>query len=472
MTRSVSARLLSLAVVCLAGCAGLGPTAGDTTPPNVNPAWSAALAYQLPAADDTVPPLRERISDPQLATLVTTALTANVDTQIARERIVEARALAGLDQAELRLQLAVDAGVTDQRLSENGVLPAGRIPGFEPNQTLYEAGFDASWELDLFGRRGAVRDRAALRVALQETELADTEASLVAEIVRRYVEYNQYAAELALLDIVVQKQRALFDATVQRRDHGEASDYDVALAKAELAAAQTRVPGVRRAQRIAHHRLAVLTGQAPAALTIEPAPPGTAPWSQAMVIDATPSSILRRRPDVRVAEIRYAQSVRDSDLARLDFYPKVTLFAAAGPEATSRGDLTDSASLASAIGALFEWAVLDGGRRQANLDATESREAQSALAYRRSVLSALEELENAAVLVTEAESQYEVQAKLLSTREQLADAARRRFEGGTVSLLTILESERDLADARIEANRAHAKRHTEVLALEKALGSI
>lgn len=427
---------------------------------------------QLPAADDTVPRLRERISDPQLATLVTTALAVNIDTQIARERIVEARALVGLDQADLGLQLAIDAGVTDQRLSENGVLPAGRVPGFEPNQTLYEAGFDASWELDLFGRREAVRDRAVLRVALQTTELADTEASLVAEIIRRYVEYNQHAAERALLDTVVQKQRLLLNATSQRRDHGEASEYDVALAKAQLAAAKARAPGVDRAQRIAHHRLAILTGQAPAALTIEPTQLATTPWSHASVMDATPSSILRRRPDVRLAEIRYAQSVRDSDLSRLDFYPKLTLFAAVGPESTTRGDLTDSASLASAIGALFEWAVLDGGRREANLKVSESREAQSALAYRRSVLNALEELENAAVLVTEAESQYEVQAELLSTREQLADMARRRFEGGTVSLLTILESERDLADAMIEANRAQAKRYTEALALEKALGSI
>ena len=472
MTRSLSSRLLSFAVIGLAGCSGLGPAPGDITPPDADLAWSTELTSQLPTAGDTVPPLRERISDPQLVTLVATALAANVDTQMARERIVEARALVGLDQAELGLQLTVEGGVTDQSLSENGVLPAGRIPGFEPDQTLYEAGFDASWELDLFGRRGAIRDRAALRVALQATELADTEASLVAEIIRRYVEYNQHAAERALLDTVVQKQRSLLDAMSRRRDHGESSDYDVALAKAQLIAAQARTPAVDRAQRIAHHRLAILTGQAPAALTIQPATLTTAPWSQAIVMDATPSSILRRRPDVRLAEIRYAQSVRDSDLARLDFYPKVTLFAAVGPESTSRRNLTDSASLASAIGALFEWAVLDGGRRDANLDAAESREAQSALAYRRSVLSALEELENAAVLVSEAESQYEVQAELLSTREQLADMARRRFEGGTVSLLTILESERDLADAMIEANRAQARRHTEALALEKALGSI
>ena len=152
MTRSIVTHLLSLAAMALAGCSGLGPTPGDTTPPDVSAPWSAALTSQLPVADGTVPPLRERISDPQLAALVTTALAENVDTQIARERIVEARALVGLDQAGLGLQLGVDAGVTDQRLSENGVLPAGRIPGFEPNQTLYEAGFDASWELDLFGR--------------------------------------------------------------------------------------------------------------------------------------------------------------------------------------------------------------------------------------------------------------------------------------------------------------------------------
>ncbi|MEM6483391.1 MAG: TolC family protein [Pseudomonadota bacterium] len=305
--------LVVMTSMALAGCVGIG----DTAPPEAPFEWSESLREVLPAAEAPVRPRRERITDPQLAALVDKALADSLDVQTARDRINEARALAGVDLSQFRLQLGVSAGATEQQLSENGLLPAGRIPGFETDQTIYEAGFDASWELGLLGRRATVADLGALRVAAPELELAGVEASLVAEIVRRYIEHQRTVSEQTLLGTIVDRSQALLEATQKRRDHGEASDFDVELASAQLMAARARLPGAQRAQRVAAHRLVTLTGQPPSALSLASAEGATAAWTLGTSLEATTSDVLRRRPDIRLAEVRYAQSVRDLDLARL-----------------------------------------------------------------------------------------------------------------------------------------------------------
>lgn len=456
----------------LAGCAALGPSPGDTMPPAVELAWSETLRERLPVTETPVTPLRERITEPQLAALVESALAANVDVSIARQRIAEARALAGVELAGFRPQLSVSASVTDQQLSENGLLPAGRIPGFEADQTIYEAGFDASWELDLFGRRRVTDDLGALRIAEAEFELVGAEDSLVAEITRNWLEYQSATAEVALLDIIVDRQQALFDATERRRRGGEASDFDVELARAQLMATQARLPSATRAKALARNRLAVLMGQSPAALTLPAVDVTGPPWRAATAIDVTLSDVLRRRPDVRAAEVRYAQAARNSDLARLEFYPRLTLFASAGPESTSTSNLTDSASLATAIGGLIDWAIFDGKRRRLQRDAATSRQAEAALAYRGVVLAAASDIESSAVRLATSSAEAAQQRAIAESRQRLSEMAQRRFDGGTVPVMTLLEAERDWADARIALVRLQTRAMIESLALQKALGVI
>lgn len=459
----------------LSGCANLGDKPGPTTPAEVDIEWTDALQKRLPPMEGTLLPLRDRITDPELQSLIAAALDGNVTLQTARERIREARLLANIDLSRFRPQLAAAASVTDQTLSENGLLPAGRIPGFESDQTIYEFAFDASWEIDLFGRRAVTEDLGELRVLAQQSELVSVEDSLVVEVVRRYIEYQHAAHEATLLETLIDKQARMLAATQRRFEQGEASDIDVKTSEVELLAIQARQPAIAQSQTLAQFRLAILVGQAPASLALAQAVPDsleTGPWTSVGALDTTHTDALRRRPDIRLAEIRYAQARRESDLTTLEFYPRITLFGSIGPESTNSSTLTDAASLASALGGLIEWALFDGGRRKFQREASELQITQAELAYRDSVLNAAEDIESNIVTLSNTEMEYVRYARIAETLGDIFAMTERRFAGGELSRVSVLQAEREWLEAKIVRDQLNAKRLLDLLALEKSLGAI
>ncbi|MEL7311552.1 MAG: TolC family protein [Pseudomonadota bacterium] len=459
----------------LGGCTGLSGSHQSTAPAEVTIEWTDALQKRIPSIDSAVPPLRDRITEPELQSIIAAALDGNLDLKVARARIREARLLARVDVSRFRPQLATAASITDQTLSENGVLPAGRIPGFESDQTIYEAAFDASWEIDLFGRRDITEDLGELRVLAQQSELASVEDSLVVEVVRRYVEYQQAAHEAALLDSLIDRQITILAATQRRFEQGEASDVDVKMSEVELLAIQARRPAIAQAQTLAQFRLAILAGQSPGSMAATPVVADSlakGPWTSVDALDTTHTDALRRRPDIRLAEIRYAQAVRESDLATLEFYPRITLFGSIGPESTNSSTLTDAASLASALGGLVEWALFDGGRRRFQREASLSQTAQAELAYRDSVLNAAEDIESNVVTLSNTEMEYVRYARIAETLGDIFAMTERRFVGGELSRVSVLQAEREWLEARIVRDQLNTKRLLDLLALEKSLGAI
>ncbi len=462
---------LTLAVaLLLTGCATSGPEPTPSLAAISPVAWSSYLDEVATPSMARPGPVWTRLNDPVLNALVAKAEAANPEIASAASRVREARARQRADLATLGGQVGLSSSVAAQRQTETGTFPVDRIPGFDTEYVLYDVHFDAAWELDLFGRKQARRDIAAARLASEQERFDDVRTSLLADLARAYVEYRGTQTEMALLETIIERQQSLFDAQTFRREQGEASDLQVERARAQLIEYQTRRPALVASHRAALYRLARLSSMEVAQVeTLLTAPQGLPDMDMAVMVDL-PSNVLRQRPDIRMAERNYVVAARRSDLARLDLYPNVTLFASAGPSTIELGDLIDPASLALSLGAMVDWTVLDGGRKAALADASDEQRIQAEQAYRSTVLDALTEIETRYAQYRETQHELTLRARSAKTRSTLADMAHARFEGGTGTQVDILETERDAADAKLAVTRLQTNAFVQLIALEKALG--
>ncbi|MEM5518136.1 TolC family protein [Henriciella sp. AS95] len=465
MTRPIL--IASLALMTTA-CASMQHEPAPALEAETGPVWTEYLQASAIHASETAPPVWETLDDPVFQSLLARLDDSNLDLAVARTRLAEARAIQRADEAGLGPVVGRSASVTAQRISETGSLPAGQIPGFETEQILYEAGFDASWEIDFFGRKDAQRALSAANVALAEEQVDAVRFALKADLMRAYVDAIASQREYALIQQATERQKALFDAAITRREYGEASDLDVERAEAALIAYRTRIAPLESAARTSLYRLAVLVGEAPG--TFQVTLPGDLPAMAPLAIDLN-STLLRQRSDVRQAEIAYVQAARASDIAELDLYPRFSLFGGGGPGTTDFAKFLDPASLALNLGAMVDWTLFDGGRKAALAEASTSRLDRAEAEYSAAVLSAMQDIETSAATWLKARAVLAEQEKATLTRARLAQMATARFDAGTGTRIGILEAERDLAEARLAEADAKAGELTARIALDKALGS-
>lgn len=466
-----SAALQLALALSLGACASLRPEPAPALEPVSDMAWTEWLSASGLVSETEAPPLWQRLDDPVFEELVAAALENNPNLAIMSSRLREARAMERADLAALGPQIALSGSASAQRMSENGTLPVGKIPGLETEQVLYDVGFDAGWELDLFGRNAVRTEAAEARTRRAEASLKIMRASLLADLTRGYLGLRGVQAERALYETILDRQRQLTDAIRVRRDAGEASDLDLLRAETQLAEFQSRLPSLDADIRGRIYQLAVLTGAAPSALDryLEPAA-GLPRVHQPLAVRIS-SQALRQRPDVREAEQAYVLAARQQDLAELDLYPSVMLVASAGPSATDLADILDPASLAGNVSALLDWTLFDGGRRDALADAAGEQRIQAELAYRASVLAAMEETEAAAARYAATQGELVQRRAVTAGRAEIARMAEVRFEGSTGTLLDVLETQRDAADAEIARVRTETRLLIEEVALEKAAGA-
>lgn len=458
---------IALSAVLITACTTWQPEPAPALETAKADAWTDALKEAVPAGDERRQPFWRRSEDDTLMALIGRVETANPDLEEVRARLAEARAIERADRAGLGPRVETDAQVTAQRQSETGQIPVGRIPGYETEQVLYEAGFDASWELDLFGRKDTQRALSAARTALAEERLSGARFSLEAEAARAYVDTIAARLTLEALTRAAARQNDIFEGVAVRRAHGEASDFDVERVSGQLAEYEARFAPAEQDLAIARYRLARLTGQAPSAFDADL--PEELPDPDPVRLDFS-SDVLRQRSDVREAELAYVRAARESELAELDLYPRFTLFGGGGPSTTELSDFLDPASLALNLGAMVDWTLYDGGRREAQADAAEARLIQAQARYRSTVLSAMEEIEAAAVRYLKTGEQLDKRETVTASRARIAEMAGKRLEGGTGTLIEVLETERDLAEAELSEARVRAALLTARIALEKALG--
>jgi NodT family efflux transporter outer membrane factor (OMF) lipoprotein len=409
------------------------------------------------------------LDDPVLDRLMATALSQNLDLRLAAARVDEARALRDRVAGEKLPTASVGASVNRRRQSENGPLPIGAIPGLEPTQTIYDAGFDAAWEADLFGAKRRALEGASARLQATEIEAQGVRMRIVAEVARTWLTAVGARYELHAQQATLDTLQQTLELVRLRRAVGDASAADVDAAYAQWAAVNALLPDIEARQRASVLGLGVLLGASPErelALLDSTLARRTLP---ALPIGER-ADVLRRRPDVLAAERRLAASSADIGVATAEFFPKLSIGVGGGFQALSTGNWFDASSSRFSVLPLISWRLFDGGRVRAEIRAREAAERQAALAYEQAVLAALGDAERTL-------GDYHGGLNTLERRRMALEAARAshghartRYAAGDIALVELLAVQRGLHEAETAAVRAHTSAGMQLVALYKALG--
>jgi multidrug efflux pump len=443
-----------LALVLFLGACTLRPY----TPPAVEPAAVQQADAEFFTRQAYDPRWWEQFEDPVLSSLETAALDANHDVRIALARLDQARS-AFTDASLDRFPTAVASAAVDRREQ------------FEVTSSTYRAGFDAFWELDLFGRvRSQIASARATAEGLDAT-LEDVRVSVAAEVARNYFELRGLQQRLAVAERSLANQRESLRLTRLRRDAGVGEELDVASAAARVAGTESLLPPIRAAIAGREHRLAVLTGRRPGELAADLSPRAYPPLAKALPL-GEPESLLKRRPDVRAAERRLAAAAAREGIAAADLYPRITLSGFLGFLAGRGALFGEPESRSWAVTPALEWAAFDLGSAHARLHGAEAGTREALASFEQTVLLALEETENALV------AYREEQLRLVKLNEQARESARAstiaraRYREGVADFLALLDAERTQLQAEDAVAEAEAAVFTRVVGVYKALGGI
>ena len=410
--------------------------------------------------------------DPELDALIDRAVAANLDLAIAESRIREARAARRIAAAPLFPGLDGGAGLSRAWQSENAGFVGGGPIGDVGGQpfTLYDVGFDASWEIDVFGGTRRAVEAADADVAASVEQRNDVLLTLIGEVARNYVELRGYQRELEVAQGNVATQEDTLTLTRARYQGGLASDLDVARAEAQVRTTAARLPALDTSIRQSVHRLSVLLGDTPGTLLAELTPPAPIPAAPPGLPDGLPSDIVRRRPDVRRAEREIAATTARIGVATSDLYPRFYLTGAAGLQSLEAKDLFAGASKYWSVGPTIQWPVFQGGRIVGNIAVQEERQQQALLGWRQTILDALEEAENAIVAYTRERDRRATLAAAVDANQRAVDLAQSLYTRGLTDFLDVLQAQGSLFLTQTELARSDASVSSSLVALNKALG--
>jgi outer membrane protein, multidrug efflux system len=451
--------LLMTSMLSACGLRGhyMAPTVPNASLPPLDPAAFSAAPYD--------PRWWTEFEDPTLDALEAAALDVNHDVRIAVARLAQSRAVFDDVKRDRYPKATVGASV-DRREQV--------VPGLsdEPlDTTTYQAGFDAIWELDLFGRvRSSVRAAAATAESYDAT-LDDVRVSVAAEVGRTYFELRGLQHQLEVAERSLANQRQTLRLTELRRDAGYGEEFDVASASARVAAIEASVPPLTTALAARAHRLAVLTAARPGALAVDVSPRPYPPLAKALPI-GDPSVLLRKRPDVRAAERQLAAATARQGVAAAELFPRVTVSGFLGLIA-GRGSLFGTSdSRAWAVTPALQWAAFDLGSVRARLRGAEAGTRESLALYEQTVLAALEEASNALVAYREQQQRLVKLADQARESGRAASIARARYREGVADFLALLDAERTELLAEDAVAQAEAQVFTGAVAGYKSLGGI
>ena len=418
--------------------------------------WNASAA--LPPGPELLAQWWQRFNDPQLTALVTQALIYNTDVQSALAAVRKARALRNVAEAGLQPSLNMDGSARRSTSGSGG-------------SNLYAAGFDASWEPDVFGGNHSKAEATRADEQAAVATLAQTQVSLAAEVAVSYIELRGLQARLDLARLTLSSQTETLQLVRWRAQAGLASALDVAQALTAAEQTQAQLPALEGSLAQAANSLAVLTGQPPGQLNGLLHQPQPVPQTSSALTLAIPAQTLRQRPDIRVAEQQVAAAlarVQQADAAR---YPSFSISGSLGRQALTLGALTSGpASLANALIASVSWPIWDGGATQAQVQAQQAALDSARINYQAAVLTALKDVENALLALDYDRQQLDrLQAAAVAAAEA-ESLASLRYRSGLVDFATVLTTQRTLLSARDNAASALATLSADHVRLYKALG--
>jgi multidrug efflux system outer membrane protein len=457
----------------VSGCAALLVLTGCAVGPDYHrPATPVDAHYtnvvQPGVAEDVaVERYWTRFEDPLLDSLVDDALHHNKDLATAAANLRAARAvrrLAGFDQ----YPTATFSGGYTHNLEA-----AQQLPGVDQHDREFDtadAGFDMLWELDFFGRVRRNVEAARADVGVSAATLQDARVSVIAEVARDYFVLRGLQDQLALTRRNADNQFSTLKLTRTRLEAGRGNELDTSRAEAQWHTTLASIPTLEASIATTMYRLSVLTGRQPVALS-EQLTAQPSPKLPALNSIGTPEQLLRRRPDIRIAERNLAGATARVGVAVGDLFPKVTLTGSFGYLAPTFGDLGQGEARFFSIGPGITWAAFDLGRVRARISAARAQTDAALASYEGAVLNALEDTEGALVSYGRSQSHREELAAAATSSDKAADLARKRFEGGLVDFLEVLDAERTALTAELVHSQSRTDEATSLIAVYKALGA-
>jgi outer membrane protein, multidrug efflux system len=468
MIPRVAAALL-IAVLFLSGCA-VGPKY-RRPPTAVEQHWSvdqsAGTSTQEPAGQWWT-----SFSDPEFDKLVQQAVEANLDLKLTVARLAEARAARGV--AKSRLFPAVEATTSATRDRQRVIAPpagsqrSALVVPIELNN--FEGGFDASWELDVFGgiRRGLQAANADAAAAVEARR--EVLVTVLGEVGRSYSELRGFQLRLDIAQKNIRTQQDTLDLTKSRAAAGLATELDVARAQAQLETTRSVVPTLESGIETSIHRLSVLLGREPGALRSELLPPAPVPMAPPQVPVGLPSELLERRPDIRQAEAQVAAATARVGEAKAEFFPRFVLLGSAGRQASQLHDLTLGLGNYFSAGPAISLPLFTGGRIRSQVRVQDARLQQAVTSYRSTILVALEETEDALVNYAHEQARHERLETAVKSNEEAVELSSELYKAGLTDFLSVLDAERELYANQDLVAQSYTTETVDLIALYKALG--
>ena len=483
------ARLICVLPLCLllglTGCAAVGPNyqKPDIATPVRFGAETAPLSMPQ-AAEADLTSWWTGFHDAELNSLIARALDANLDLKTAASRVREAReqeivaGAAGLpsvsataDPAHLHsgrnILSQLGGGNSSSSSSGSGAPPS---PSGSTDVTLYSLGFDATWEIDVFGgvRRSVEVAEAGSEAA--RWEMRDGEVMLTAEIATDYISLRAAQARLTILAGELKSQNATLDLVSARARTGFVTQLDVNQQYALRATTDAQIPALEAQARTMEHAIAVLLAAQPNALSAELDQTAPVPEIPATLPIGLPSDLLRRRPDIREAERKLAQATANEGVAVAALYPKFNLIGAVNLASNSLGSLFNSSSLSEVALGMISWPLFKGGEAHANIRAKQEEEQQAYFAYQKAVLTAVQDCEDALVRYA-AEQRRMAPLEEAETRERSSIAiSGQQYQAGLTNYVNVLTAESNELQASDQLAQSKEALAADLASLYKALG--
>jgi NodT family efflux transporter outer membrane factor (OMF) lipoprotein len=410
----------------------------------------------------------EQLNDQELNALIERAINASPNVEIALARIRQARAVLTEEHAkELPTTGASAAYLRAHNLTS--ALGAESTNG-SSNSSIYALGFDATWEVDLFGAQRRAAEGAAASLEGARANLRDVMVTLTADTAQAYIELRDAQQREALTRRNIEIEQQTLDLMERRRTGGTASDLDVSRVSGQLQSVQASAAPIRAQILEQEDRLALLTGGPPGSLDTELQAQGAVPLPPATVNVGDPGGLLRRRPDIAIAERNLAQQTATIGQNVAALFPKLNLLGEIGFTAPSPGTLFNGSSFTYIAAPVLQWAPWDFGRTFARIGQARAGHDEAEAEYRRTVLGALQDAETAL-------SRYGEQRNTVTDLAHVRDSAERsyaltevRLRAGAASTSDVLASDSQRVQAQLDYQQSLAQLTEDFVAIQKSLG--
>lgn len=409
----------------------------------------------------------QELGDSTLTLLIGEALEGNPDVHVVKARLRSTRAARRLSAFDFAPTVTARAGFTRQQLA------GAQFPGVAsqlPQQDLWDGGFDASWELDIFGRVSRTARAAGALVSSAQEDVHDTQLTLAAEVARTYFELRGAQSELAVATRNAENQRHTVALTEERLTAGRGTAFDTERAKAELSLTLAGTPTIEARIAASQYRLATLLGRSPEALPRVILTSAELPRLPDVVRVGSPAELVRRRPDVLSAERQLAAETMLVGAARTEYLPRLSIGGSVGYTATAFDALGNAGTPRFLVGPVLSWPFLDIGRVRTRVDEARARADEARAHYTSAVLGAIEEAETAIVAYERARARLTSLDDAARSSAHATELAQLRFQEGATDFLEVLDAQRTLLSAESQLAVGRTAAATALVSLYKAVG--